>query len=174
MNLLSDLAATVKVRTALAVRNAALIIEDTAWTVLNALDVAADGDADPLARLGDTLRVSGYSLAMDVDGQIITPQSILGISPDLASLHAGVRDDDAYRAVKAAISWCLLLIKSVPATASEIAWFHPENLHTYLGRLFRDHDHDHRGAAADSCRSEPDQLSLDDLLNKPPDEPPDQ
>lgn len=120
VKLTMDLVDTVERRPELAVRNAALVIEDTAWSALTALDMDVPADADPIAMLGKTLRISGPSSAVSVDQ--LTAKSILGVSPDVSFLHAGVSHEDASRAVEAAKAWCHQVIREVPALAVEAGW----------------------------------------------------
>jgi hypothetical protein len=104
-----ELADTVKDRPALAVRNAALIIQDTAWAVLCGLRGEVD-DSTMMSALPDAAEKAAAkflpgSAGKDA-GTPTTVESILGISPDLATLHAGISESEARQATDRAIAWC--------------------------------------------------------------------
>ncbi|WP_018501539.1 plasmid pRiA4b ORF-3 family protein [Parafrankia discariae] len=113
---LFHLTETVKDRPALAVRNAALLLMDTVWAVLTAHAVEPAKDDDLSMLLDEAVRLAGVEDALRGAGNVgpFTLASVLGISPDLAALHAGVKDSDAQRAVDAAFVWCRPLLDTLP------------------------------------------------------------
>ncbi len=102
---------TVTERPALAVRNAGILLEDTAWAVLAAHGVEPADGSDLSALLDEAARLAGVDT--DLSAGPTTPAGVLGVSPDLATLHEGVRDGDARSAVEAAFVWCKPLVDTL-------------------------------------------------------------